>query len=87
MTEQSSYKGPVPKTWLKQNHCLKGKDILPVVLRMKAREEPIPDGELASISPRYHLASYSSQELAIEFEKLVGYNIVVSGIYILCMHC
>ena len=61
---------------LKKGHCLKGKDVIPVVMRLQSiHEDPDP---LACFSQRYRLDSYSSEELAREFLNLTGYNIAVS---------
>ena len=69
-----------PKVWLKANHCLKGKDVLPVALRLRALYGTSPQ-DLASLSKKHSLESYSKEELAIEFKRLTGHEIEVRYLY------
>ena len=73
---------------LKNGHCLKGRDVVPVVLRLQALQEEPDNMELACFSKKYKLDSYSSEELAREFFNLTGHNISVSTyiyIYLICI--
>lgn len=62
---------------LKQHHCLKGRDVLPVVLRLQQLENVIEE-DLACFKKKYSLSSYTSEDLAREFERLTGYSVTVS---------
>ena len=63
-----------PEIWLKEGHTLKGRDVLPVVLRMT--KEMLPE-DLASPSKKSTLTSYTADELSREFKNLTGYDIQV----------
>ena len=73
---------------LKRGHSLRGRDVLPVVMRLSslsledwaAKLETHP---LASFTSKHALESYSSEELAAEFEKLTGYKILVGVKFLL----
>ena len=66
-----------PKVWLKANHCLRGKDVLPVVLRLREIKGD-PPADLAGLTKQHALESYSSAQLSSEFESMTGYKIGVS---------
>ena len=87
-----------PATFLKHGHSLKGKDILPVVMRIRQCVDDRPEeADLASVSRKYSLASYSAPELKTEFSKLTGYQLEevlqVAGLQptrqecLLALHC
>ena len=67
-----------PKIWLKQGHSLLSKDVLPVVLRLRELKAN-PPAELAGLTKTHALESYSSQQLAAEFESMTGYKLPVSS--------
>ena len=71
-----------PKTWLKSGHNLKGKDVLPVVMRLQALYKSDPE-EFASLSKKYLLESYTKDHLAREFKEMTGYDIEVRNV---CFH-
>ena len=68
-----------PKVWLKANHCLKGKDVLPVALRLRALYGTSPP-DLPSLSKKYSLESYSKEELATEFKHLIPSSLLKRNI-------
>ena len=68
---------------LKRAHSLRGRDVLPVVMRISSLSledwsKRLESHPLASFSSRHALESYSGEELASEFRKLTGYEISVS---------
>ena len=65
--------------YLKANHCLKGRDIIPVVMDLASFDEDMEVEDFASLKEKYPLKSYSSEDLASEFLKLTGYPIGVSS--------
>lgn len=64
-----------PTTHLRQGHSMKGKDMLPVIRRVREIKASGPPPELASISKKYSLGTYSEAELKTEFSKLCGHDI------------
>ena len=68
-----------PGTYLTAGRSLKGMDILPVVIKLKGFnvDNRPGDDELASISAKFPLTSYTEKELKEEFRKLTGYGIDV----------
>jgi hypothetical protein len=67
-----------PHVWLKEGHSLRGKDVLLVVMRLlDLGPEPPLEDDLASISRKYPLASYSTEDLESETKKLTGYDLTV----------
>ena len=89
-----------PVVYLKQGHSLKGKDTFPVVLSLKhlaPTEERPTEADLASVSKKYPLGSYSDPELKVELKKLTGYSVddilQAAGLesgrqeYLLALHC
>ena len=65
--------------YLKPNHGLKGRDIIPVVMALAAIDEDMAVEDFATLKEKYPLRSYSSEDLASEFLKLTGYPIGVSA--------
>ena len=65
-----------PKVWLKEGHTLKGKDTLPVVLRIQSAKTDELE-EMASISKKYPLESYSPEDLDRELKRLSGHDMKV----------
>jgi hypothetical protein len=68
---------------LRKGHSLRGRDVLPVVMRLSSLsledwEKRLETHPLASFSNRHALESYSGDELGSEFRKLTGYDITVS---------
>ena len=68
-----------PKIWLKAGHNLKGRDVLPVALRLQALYKEDPE-DFASLSKKYLLESYTKDHLAKEFRDMTGYDIEVCKI-------
>lgn len=74
--------------WLKEGHNLLEKDMLPVVGRLtslsqdawRAKIEDPASVPLASFCKNHLLCSYSGEELADQFHKMTGYEILV-GVY------
>ena len=62
--------------YLAVGRCLKGKDLMLVVLALREfNGDNRPDeDELASISSKHSLTSYTEDELRDEFKKLTGYS-------------
>ena len=65
-----------PKSWLKEGHSLIERDMLPVVMRAQATEAA-DVGTLASVSKRFPLETYDSEDLGKEVKKLTGYDVKV----------
>lgn len=61
--------------YLKAGYTLKGKDVLPVVQRLRAIKEGDEPTELASLRRKYPLGSYTEAELKKEFIGLTGYQL------------
>ena len=78
----ANFEMATPKTWLKSGHNLKGKDVLPVVMRLQALYKSDPE-EFASLSKKYLLESYTKDHLAREFKEMTGYDIEVRNV---CFH-
>ena len=68
-------------TCLKEGHTLKGKDVLPVIIRIQSTQVA-EEGELqlARLSKKYALESYSAEDLDKETRKLSGYDMKVSSL-------
>lgn len=60
---------------LKEGHCLKGKDVLPVVMLLGQLQEEGPPASLARLTKKHKLGSYEEAELREEFLKLTGYPV------------
>ena len=61
------------KTWLKEGHSLIGKDVLPVVLRLRESEMiNFKLEEMASFSKKYELKSYAPEDLRSEIKLTTG---------------
>ena len=73
----------MPKTWLKDGHSLIGKDVLPVVLRLKDSNINLKPEELASFSKKYEIKSYAGDDLAKEVKRVTGYEAKVSTVWLL----
>ena len=56
---------------LKQRHNLHGRNLLPLVMRLKDMEEPDSE-DLARLKAEHPLESYSLDELESEFKLLTG---------------
>ena len=55
---------------MKANHCLKGGDVLPVVLRLREVDESMEANQMACFVRKYSLGSYLSEDLgrAVKFD-------------------
>jgi hypothetical protein len=69
-----------PTLWLKEGHTLRGRDVLPVIMRIVDAQGVVPES-LASVSRKYPLAAYSMEDLEQECKKLTGYELAVSWPY------
>ena len=67
--------------YLKPNHCLKERDIIPVVMALAEMDEEMPIEKFATLKEKYPLRSYSSEDLYI---KLFTNQILRIGIK--CFH-
>ncbi len=62
-----------PSVYLLAGHSLQGKDMVPVLKRLRALKAGPPPTELASFNKKHLLESYRETQLRVEFERITGH--------------
>lgn len=71
-----------PTLWLKDRHSLKGKDVLPIAIRLSATSADSVT-EWASTAKKYPLTTFDEKDIEKQFLMVTGYEVAVSSFFFL----